>query len=63
MGLKEKKQSLALLHGDCCELKTLPGTGYACQIEQPWLFGRFIIEFLTKHGLFPEATKPAKSID
>jgi pimeloyl-ACP methyl ester carboxylesterase len=36
-----------------CELKVLPGAGHACQIEQPWLFDRFTIEFLRKHGLFP----------
>jgi pimeloyl-ACP methyl ester carboxylesterase len=36
-----------------CELKVLPGAGHACQIEQPWLFDRFVIEFLAKHGLFP----------
>jgi pimeloyl-ACP methyl ester carboxylesterase len=36
-----------------CEMKTLPGAGHACQIEQPWLFNRLMIEFLTKHGLFP----------
>ncbi|MBI2181129.1 MAG: alpha/beta hydrolase [Deltaproteobacteria bacterium] len=41
-----------------CELKVLPGAGHACQIEQPWLFDRFMIEFLTKHGLFPGASKP-----
>jgi pimeloyl-ACP methyl ester carboxylesterase len=44
-----------------CELKVLPGAGHACQIEQPWLFDRFMIEFLTGHGLFPEASKPGKS--
>ena len=38
-----------------CELKILPGAGHACQIEQPWLFDRFMIEFLTRHGLFPAA--------
>ena len=38
-----------------CELKVLPGAGHACQIEQPWLFDRFMIEFLAKHGLFPAA--------
>ncbi len=27
--------------------------GYACQISQPRPFDRFMIEFLTKHGLFP----------
>ena len=36
-----------------CELKVLPGAGHACQLEQPWLFDRFMIEFLSKHGLFP----------
>ena len=36
-----------------CELKVLPGAGHACQLEQPWLFDRFMIGFLTGHGLFP----------
>ena len=36
-----------------CELKVLPGAGHACQIEQPWLFNRHMIEFLQDHGLFP----------
>jgi len=36
-----------------CELKVLPGAGHACQIEQPWLFNRHMIDFLTRHGLFP----------
>jgi pimeloyl-ACP methyl ester carboxylesterase len=40
-----------------CELKVLPGAGHACQIEQPWLFDRFMIEFLSKHGLFPGEPK------
>jgi len=35
-----------------CELKILPGAGHACYIEQPWLFDRFMIEFLKKNGLF-----------
>jgi pimeloyl-ACP methyl ester carboxylesterase len=39
-----------------CELRVLPGAGHACQIEQPWLFDRFMIEFLTRHGLFPAAS-------
>ena len=38
-----------------CELKTLPGAGHACQLEQPWLFDRFMLEFLKKHGLHPAA--------
>jgi pimeloyl-ACP methyl ester carboxylesterase len=45
-----------------CELKVLPGAGHACQIKQPWLFDRFMIEFLTKHGLLPAASKRAKAI-
>ena len=36
-----------------CELRVLPGAGHACQMEQPWLFDRMMIEFLRKHGLFP----------
>jgi pimeloyl-ACP methyl ester carboxylesterase len=43
-----------------CELKVLPGAGHACQLEQPWLYDRFMIEFLTKHGLFPGASKAVK---
>lgn len=39
-----------------CELKTIYGAGHACQIEQPALFNRYMIEFLTAHGLFPAAT-------
>jgi hypothetical protein len=31
-------------------------------MEQPWLYDRFMIEFLTKHGLFPAASKPAIGI-
>jgi pimeloyl-ACP methyl ester carboxylesterase len=49
----------ALIPG--CELKVLPGAGHACQIEQPWLFDRFMIEFLAKHGLFPAASRPARA--
>jgi pimeloyl-ACP methyl ester carboxylesterase len=36
-----------------CEMKVLHGAGHACHIEQPWLFDRFMIEFFSKHGLFP----------
>ena len=43
-----------------CELKVLPGAGHACQIEQPWLFNRFIIEFLARHGLLPGKPRPAR---
>jgi len=38
-----------------CEMKILQGAGHACQIEQPWLFNRHMIEFLDHHGLFPKA--------
>lgn len=38
-----------------CELRTIYGAGHACQIEQPALFNRHMIEFLTAHGLFPGA--------
>lgn len=43
-----------------CELKTLPGAGHACQLEQPWLFDRFMIEFLDRHGLFPGGHLPGR---
>ena len=36
-----------------CEMKVLYGAGHACQIEQPWLFDRFMLEFLARHRLFP----------
>ncbi len=39
-----------------CEMKILYGAGHACQIEQPWLFDRYMIEFLKEYGLFPAAT-------
>ena len=38
-----------------CEMKILYGAGHACQIEQPWLFDRYIVEFLKQHRLFPAA--------
>jgi pimeloyl-ACP methyl ester carboxylesterase len=34
-------------------MKVLYGAGHACQIEQPWDFDRYMIEFLKKHDLFP----------
>jgi len=45
-----------------CELKTLPGAGHACQIEQPWLWDPFMIEFRATHDPFPGASKPARSM-
>jgi len=38
-----------------CDMKILYGAGHACQIEQPWHFDRYMIEFFKKHGLFPGA--------
>jgi pimeloyl-ACP methyl ester carboxylesterase len=40
-----------------CELKIIYGAGHACQIEQPALFNRYMTEFLTGRGLFPEAAR------
>jgi len=36
-----------------CAMRILHGAGHACQMEQPWLFDRYMIEFLQDHGLFP----------
>jgi 3-oxoadipate enol-lactonase len=41
-----------------CELRVLAGAGHACQLEQPWLFDKFMIEFLDKNGLFPGRGRP-----
>ncbi len=53
-------QSAFLLHKRIpgCEMRVLPGAGHACQVEQPWLFNRFMLEFFTKHGLMPKGPKP-----
>jgi pimeloyl-ACP methyl ester carboxylesterase len=37
------------------ELQVLPGAGHACNIEQPWLFDRLLIEFLRRHQFIGEA--------
>jgi len=52
-------QSALALHARIpgCEMKILPGAGHACQIEQPWLFNRLMIEFLAEHGLFPSVRR------
>ena len=42
------------------ESKPLPGVRDALQIEQPRRFDHFMIEFLTKRGLFPASVKPAR---
>jgi pimeloyl-ACP methyl ester carboxylesterase len=36
-----------------CEMKIIHGAGHACQLEQPWIFDQFALDFLKKHGLFP----------
>ena len=36
-------------------MKILYGAGHACQIEQPALFNRHMVDFLTAHKLFPAA--------
>ena len=46
-----------------CEMRILHGAGHACQIEQPWLFDRFMIEFLKTHGLFPSPGRPEETRD
>jgi hypothetical protein len=43
-------------------LKVCPAPATPGQIEQPWLFDRFMIEFLTKRGLFPAASKLARAV-
>jgi pimeloyl-ACP methyl ester carboxylesterase len=40
-----------------CELQVLPGGGHVSHLEQPWLFDKFMIDFLAKHGLFPSSAK------
>lgn len=36
------------------EFIPMPGAGHACQVEQPWLWDRWAIDFLGRHGLMPE---------
>jgi pimeloyl-ACP methyl ester carboxylesterase len=35
------------------EFRAIPGAGHACFIEQPWLFDRYVREFLEHEGLLP----------
>jgi hypothetical protein len=42
-------------------MQVLPGAGHACQIEQPWLFNRLMIGFLTKHGLFASCGRSGRT--
>ena len=56
------QRALALQgHIPNAELKVLPGAGHACMLEQPWLFDRFMLEFLRRRGLLPAATALAVS--
>jgi pimeloyl-ACP methyl ester carboxylesterase len=41
-----------------CELRVLPGGGHTAQFEQPWLFDRYMIEFLSNHGLLTHPAGP-----
>jgi hypothetical protein len=43
-------------------MKILYGAGHACQIEQPWLFDKFMLESLASHGLFPGTPKPRTAV-
>jgi pimeloyl-ACP methyl ester carboxylesterase len=43
-----------------CEMKIVYGAGHACQIEQPWMFNQYMLEFLKKHGLFAGLPKIGK---
>lgn len=36
-----------------CEYKVIEGAGHTSNLESPWEFGAYCIEFLKKHGLFP----------
>jgi pimeloyl-ACP methyl ester carboxylesterase len=35
------------------QLRVLPGAGHACQLEQPWLFDRLLLDFLGEYQLRP----------
>jgi pimeloyl-ACP methyl ester carboxylesterase len=43
-----------------CEMEIVYGAGHACQIEQPWLFNQYMLEFLKKHNLFEGLPKIGK---
>jgi pimeloyl-ACP methyl ester carboxylesterase len=36
-----------------CELITMEGAGHACNMEEPWLWDRLALEFLSRQGLHP----------
>ena len=40
---------------EACEMSIIYGAGHACQLEQPWLFDQYLVEFLKRRGLFPDA--------
>ncbi|MFM9969193.1 MAG: alpha/beta fold hydrolase [Burkholderiales bacterium] len=36
-----------------CEVRNMVGAGHANNFEKPWEYDQHVIEFLTKHGLYP----------
>jgi|KBSMisStaDraftv2_1062788.scaffolds.fasta_scaffold188505_1 pimeloyl-ACP methyl ester carboxylesterase len=40
-----------------CELREIEGAGHAVMIEAPWDYDRHAIEFLARHGLYPETLR------
>jgi pimeloyl-ACP methyl ester carboxylesterase len=45
-----------------CERKMLPGGGHTSHLEQPWLFDKFMIDFLKRHDLFPPSAVAGISV-
>jgi len=51
--LKAGRRTASLIPG--AVHKVLPGTGHACNIEDPATFDGFVIDFLRANGLMPAA--------
>ncbi|MEQ8193650.1 MAG: alpha/beta hydrolase [Rhodospirillales bacterium] len=49
--LEGGKKSAALIPGAVHRI--IPGTGHSCPLEDPATFDRYVIEFLSGHGLMP----------
>jgi len=49
--LKAGRRTASLIPG--AVLKVLPGTGHACNIEDPATFDEFVVDFLRANGLMP----------
>jgi 3-oxoadipate enol-lactonase len=43
------------------ELVTLEGAGHACQLEQPWVFDRHLLDFLDRRVGLPGIARPTSS--